>query len=65
MPADVLAVDQRELNASPPDDDLAAAPGFDAALLLLLKDGVEDVSEGLFWVTEPVAVGFCWTWTEV
>lgn len=57
MPAEVLAVDQRELKASP--DGLALAGLLE---ILLPKDWV-DVSEGLGWDAPVVADG--WIWTEV
>lgn len=57
MPAEVLAVDQRELKASP--DDLAPA---DLLVLLLPKEGL-DGREGLGCDEPGVADG--WIWTEV
>ena len=60
MPAEVLAVDQRLLNASPPVLDAPPA-GFEA--VVLLKDGVEDGMEGLIGPVPAMGVG--WIWTEV
>lgn len=60
MPAVVLAVDHKELNASPPDD---FAPLAD--LLALKVPFWVDVREGLENWGAPEAEGDGWIWTEV